>query len=67
MRGQTNASNIGGTVGDDAHPIKEINAGKKFKMIVQASALLDADESLNISEQVLAKVNELYKAEKAKK
>ena len=47
--------------------VQEINAGKKFKMIVQASALLDADESLNISEQVLAKVNELYKAEKAKK
>jgi outer membrane protein len=33
-------------------------------MIVQASALLDADESLNLSEKVLAKVNELYKAEK---
>jgi outer membrane protein len=47
--------------------VQEINAGKKFKMIVQASALLDADESLNISEQILAKVNELYKAEKAKK
>ena len=44
--------------------IQEINADKKFKMIVQASALLDADESLNLSEQVLAKVNELYKAEK---
>lgn len=44
--------------------IQEINADKKFKMIVQASALLDADESLNITEQVLAKVNELYKAEK---
>lgn len=47
--------------------VQEINADKKFKMIVQASALLDAEESLNISEQVLAKVNELYKAEKAKK
>lgn len=47
--------------------VQEINAGKKFKMIVQASALLDADESLNISEQILTKVNELYKAEKAKK
>jgi outer membrane protein len=44
--------------------IQEINADKKFKMIVQSSALLDADESLNITEQVLAKVNELYKAEK---
>ena len=47
--------------------VQEINADKKFKMIVQASALLDAEESLNISEQVLARVNELYKAEKAKK
>ena len=44
--------------------IQEINADKKFKMIVQSSVLLDADESLNITEQVLAKVNELYKAEK---
>lgn len=44
--------------------IQEINADKKYKMIVQASALLDADESLNITEKVLAKVNELYKAEK---
>lgn len=26
MRGQTNASNIGGTVGDDLHPIKIINS-----------------------------------------
>lgn len=43
--------------------VQEINADKKYKMIVQASALLDADESLNITEQVLAKVNELYKAE----
>ena len=44
--------------------IQEINVDKKYKMIVQSSALLDADESLNITEQVLAKVNELYKAEK---
>ena len=47
--------------------IQSINADKRFKMIVQASALLDADESLNISEQVLAKVNEFYKEEKSKK
>ena len=25
MRGQTNASNIGGTVGDDTHPVKIVN------------------------------------------
>jgi outer membrane protein len=34
-------------------------------MIMQATALLDADESLNISDAVLSKVNELYAAEKA--
>ena len=45
--------------------IQAINADKKYKMVVQATALLDADESLNISDAVLAKVNELYAAEKA--
>ena len=45
--------------------IQAINADKKYKMVVQATALLDADESLNITEQVLAKVNELYASEKA--
>ncbi len=44
--------------------IQDINADKKYKMILQATSLLDADESLNISEAVLAKVNELYAAEK---
>ena len=44
--------------------IQDINADKKYKMIVAATALLDADESLNLTEKVLAKVNELYKAEK---
>ncbi len=44
--------------------VQEINADKKYKMIVTATALLDADESLNLTEKVLAKVNELYKAEK---
>ena len=47
--------------------IQDINADKKFKMIVNASALLDADQSLDITDAVLAKVNELYKADKAKK
>ncbi len=45
--------------------IKEINADKRYKMIVNASALLDADLSLDITDAVLAKVNELYKADKA--
>ena len=44
--------------------IQDINADKKYKMIMQATSLLDADESLNISEAVLAKVNEVYAAEK---
>lgn len=43
--------------------IQDINANKQYKMIVQSSALLDADESLNLTEKVLAKVNELYAAE----
>ena len=45
--------------------IKEINSDKKYKMIVNANSLLDAEESLNISDAVLAKVNELYAAEKS--
>ncbi|MBR5105999.1 MAG: OmpH family outer membrane protein, partial [Alistipes sp.] len=47
--------------------IKAINADKKYKLIVNSTALLDADESLNITEQVLAKVNELYASEKTTK
>ncbi len=47
--------------------VQAINADKQYKMIVQASALLDADESLNLTEQVLAKVNELYAEEKSEK
>ncbi len=47
--------------------INEINANGTYKMIINASALLDADESLNITEVVLAKVNELYKADKEAK
>lgn len=44
--------------------IREINADKKYKLIVNATALLDGDESLDISAAVLAKVNELYAKEK---
>ena len=50
-----------------ARAIEEINADKRYKMIINASALLDADDSLDITDTVLAKVNELYKADKAKK
>lgn len=42
----------------------EVNAGGKYRMIVDAKALLDADTTLNITSAVLAKVNELYAAEK---
>ena len=44
--------------------IKEINAEGKYKMVVNATALLDAAATLDISDAVLAKVNELYEAEK---
>jgi Skp family chaperone for outer membrane proteins len=36
-------------------------------MVVDASALLDADMALDITDAVLAKFNELYAAEKAEK
>lgn len=45
--------------------VKEINAGKKYKLIINATALIDADSTLNITPAVLAKVNELYAADKA--
>ncbi len=47
--------------------IQEVNADKKYKLVINATSLLDADESLNISATVLAKVNELYAAEKQEK
>ena len=47
--------------------IQAINAEKKYKMIVNSTALLDADPALDISDAVLAKVNEFYAAEKAEK
>jgi outer membrane protein len=45
--------------------IREVNADKKYKLVVNATALLDGDESLDISATILAKVNELYAKEKA--
>ena len=44
--------------------VQEINGDKKYKLIVNATALLDADDALDITETVLAKVDELYAAEK---
>ena len=37
--------------------VQEINSGKKYKLILNASALIDADTTLNITPAVLAKVN----------
>ena len=47
--------------------VQEINADKKYKMVVNTSALLDADMSLDITDAVLAKMNELDAAEKKAK
>lgn len=44
--------------------VQEINADKRYKLIVNASALIDADTTLDITATVLAKVNELYAADK---
>jgi outer membrane protein len=42
--------------------VQDINAGKKYKLIINSTALIDADTTLNIT-PVLAKVNELYAAD----
>lgn len=47
--------------------IDEINADKRYKMIVSAVVVLDAEPSLNISDLVLSKVNELYAADQNQK
>lgn len=44
--------------------INEINADGAYKMIVNATALLDASDDLDITSIVLDKVNELYAADK---
>lgn len=44
--------------------VQEVNADKQYKMVLNASALLDADMALDISDAVLAKMDELYAAEK---
>ncbi|MEG1611221.1 MAG: OmpH family outer membrane protein [Alistipes sp.] len=43
--------------------VKEINAEKKYKLVVNANALIDADTTLNITSAVLATVNKLYAAD----
>lgn len=47
--------------------VADINADGKYKLIINASALIDADTTLNITPAVLAKVNELYAADKKEK
>jgi outer membrane protein len=42
--------------------VQDINAGKKYKLIINSTALIDADTTLN-TPAVLAKVNELYAAD----
>ena len=44
--------------------IQSINADKKYKLIVNASALIDADTTLDITSTVLEAVNRLYAEEK---
>ena len=46
--------------------VQEVNADKRYKLVVNASALLDADMTLDISDAVLEKMNELYEQEKKK-
>lgn len=44
--------------------VEEINKDGRYKMIINAGMLIDADESLDMTGAVLAKVNELYAADK---
>lgn len=44
--------------------VQQINADKKYRLIINATALLDADTTLNITPAVLAKINQLYAADK---
>ena len=43
--------------------VQDITAGKKYQLIINSTALIDADTTLNITPAVLAKVNELYAAD----
>lgn len=44
--------------------VQAVNAEKKYKLIVNATALIDADTTLNITPVVLEKINELYATDK---
>ncbi len=47
--------------------VKQINADKKYKLILNAASLIDADTTLNITPLVLETVNKLYAEEKQEK
>jgi outer membrane protein len=42
--------------------INEINADRRYKMIINAVSVVDADPTLNISDLVLKSVDALYEA-----
>ena len=44
--------------------VQQINADRKYKLIINASALIDADTTLNITPAVLQMLIELYAADK---
>ena len=46
--------------------IEEINADRRYKMIINAVSVVDANPELNISDLVLERVDALYAAESAK-
>ncbi|MFR9503325.1 MAG: OmpH family outer membrane protein [Rikenellaceae bacterium] len=43
--------------------VKQLNEDKKYQMILDASSIIDADTTLDVSNQVLEIVNQLYAAE----
>ncbi len=43
--------------------IAQLNSDKQYKMILDAAVIIDADSTLDLSNQVLVIVNELYAAE----
>ncbi len=46
--------------------VKQVNADGKYKLILNAASLIDADTTLNITPLVLETVNKLYAEEKKK-
>ena len=45
--------------------IEEVNADRRYKMIINAVSVVDANPELNISDLVLERVDALYEAEPA--